>query len=142
MSLALFHDTLTLYLAMEDNASPERRVIRNVRTVLTQTVDKGVKAQIWLPLWGRCDLAYRPDDWNGRKDRFTVRVGDALVCGKTDSLLPPEGALTVKTVVCRTGGSRRLWHLEIQADQETDIQNEADMNETNTEESTNEGTEA
>ncbi|MBE6621942.1 MAG: hypothetical protein E7630_03210 [Ruminococcaceae bacterium] len=131
MSLALFHDTVTLYLTAGDDAAPERRVIRNVRTVLTKTADKGVKAQIWLPLWGRRDLAYRPDDWDGRKDRFTVRVGDALVCCKTDPPLPPEEALTVKTVICRTGGSRRLWHLEIEAD---DLKDE--------EETKNEGTEA
>ncbi len=131
MSHALFHDTVTLYLPVSDGTTIERRVITGVKTVFTKTANKGNQAVVYLPLWGRRSLKYLPKAWDGRQDRFTVRIGDRLVCGTEHSTIPPEDALTVKTVIDRRSGSRRLWHLEIQADNQTDK-----------EETTNEGTEA
>lgn len=137
MSQALFHDTVTLYLPVGDGMPEERRIIRNVKTILTDMQDKR-EAVVYLPLWGRRALRYLPDAWDGRKDRFTVRAGDRLVCGIETAALPPDGALTIRTVIRRESGSRRLWHLEIHAD---DRENRAD-NQTNEEETENEGTEA
>lgn len=137
MSQALFHDTVTLYLPVREEMAVERRVIRNVKTVLTETQEEK-RAVIYLPLWGRRSLRYLPEAWDGRKDRFTVRAGDHLVCGDEASALPPDGALTVRTVIRRESGSRRLWHLEIHAD---DRKVYVD-NQTNEEETEDEGTEA
>lgn len=137
MSQALFHDTVTLYLPVAEGASEERRVIRNVKTILTETQEER-RAVIYLPLWGRRTLCYLPDAWDGRKDRFTVRAGDRLVCYDEASPLPPDGALTVRTVIRRESGSRRLWHLEIHADNRKVYID----NQTNEEETEDEGTEA
>jgi len=137
MSQALFHDTVTLYLPVEEGMPKERRVIRNVKTVVTDTQDER-RAVIYLPLWGRRSLRYLPKAWDGRKDRFTVRAGDHLVCYDEASALPPDGALTVRTVIRRESGSCRLWHLEIHADNRKVYID----NQTNEEETEDEGTEA
>ena len=142
MSRALFHDTITLYLPVgDDKTTVERRVITGVKTIKEMTTRQGHRAVVYLPLWGRRSLQYRPEAWDGRRDRFTVRIGDYIVCEEASSEIPPPNALTIKTVICRKCGSRRLWHLEIHADQETDMQQDANTNETDTEESTNEKTE-
>ncbi|MBQ4064833.1 MAG: hypothetical protein IJD10_01900, partial [Clostridia bacterium] len=117
MSSALFRDAVTFYLPCGPEGTVHRRLIRNVKTVLTQSAEKGkTKATVYLPLWGRRSLRYLPDAWNGRADRYTVRPLDRLVCRPSEDDTPPEDALTVRTVICRQSGSRRLWHLEIHAD--------------------------
>ena len=117
MSSLVFHDTITLFLPKDTESAPDKRIIRRVKSVLTQGAESGkTKATVYLPLWGRRSLRYLPDAWDGSADRFTVRPGDRLVCREEKGDLPPEDALTVQTVICRRCGSRRLWHLEIHAD--------------------------
>ena len=116
MSSALFHETVTLYL-LDGSGAYARRVIHRVKTVLTKASETGkTKATVYIPLWGKRSLRYLPDNWNGRGDRFTVRPDDRLVCREEEEDMPPENALTVRTVICRKSGSHRLWHLEVHAD--------------------------
>ena len=116
MSRALFHDTITLYLPVDDEAIPERRIVSHVKTILSHGQESGCQATVYIPLWRIRSLRYQPEGWEGRSNGFTVRPGDRLVCETADTPTPPEGALTVRTVICRTGGSHRLWHLEVHAD--------------------------
>ncbi len=116
MSAALFHDSITLYLP-DGNGGYARRVVDRVKMVFTQAaVTEGSKATVYVPLWSRRSLRYLPEAWDGRTDRFTVRPRDLLVCRREENEMPPADALTVRSVICRKSGSRRLWHLEIQAD--------------------------
>ncbi len=141
MSSALFHDTVTVYLP-DENGACARRVIRRVKTLFTQTAENGkTKATVYIPLWGRRSLRYLPNAWDGRADRFTVRPLDLLLCREAEEDIPPEDALTVRSVICRKSGSHRLWHLEIHADNYVEETEEPVEEPTEEEEMTNEGTE-
>ncbi len=116
MSIALFRDTVTLYLLSSDGESPARRVIRSVKTTVAHSQQEGAVATVYLPLWGKRSLVYQdPESWDGKAHSYTLRPGDRLVCRESNGTEIPEEALTVRRVICRRSGSRRLWHLEIYA---------------------------
>jgi len=141
MSSALFHDTVTVYLPHE-NGTYAKRVIPRVKTLFTVAAENGkTKATVYIPLWGKRSLRYLPEAWDGRPDRFTVRPLDRLLCRGAEEDIPPENALTVRTVICRQSGSRRLWHLEIHADNYEEEIEEPVEEPTEEEEMTNDGTE-
>ncbi len=117
MSRAMFHDTITLYLPSLSGTGYCRRIVSAVKVIeTTATVTEGSRATIYIPLWGRRALPYQPKNWNEQHGCFTVRPEDYLVCRQETADTPPDDALTVRSVICRKSGSRRLWHLEIHAD--------------------------
>ena len=119
MSNAPFHDTVTLFLMTDDPSVWEIRRIGTVRCCVSEALkESDRRATVYLPLCGRRALRYRtPDDFRSRPSAecFTVRPGDRLVPTLSRALEPPSEALTVTAVTAHTLGTRRLWHLEIQA---------------------------
>ena len=119
MSNALFHHTVTLYLADKDNSTYERRTVETVRVRSRRgRSPKDTEMTVYLPLYGRRQLRYvTPEAYerNPAVYRFTVRPGDSVALGHRTDTLPPADALTVDTVTVYTDGTRRLWHIRLTA---------------------------
>ncbi len=117
MSFYRFNDTVTLYTPIDEDYY-ERRVIPAVKVEVADSDEKGNKrATVYIPIYGRRSLKYRPMSEPALYDKssFTVAAGQKVCIGRCLDNIPPKSAFTVRTAEVHLSGSRHVQHAKITA---------------------------